>query len=90
MPPAPPRPAPHDAPAPASSPPSAAPTIDDVGKSSYANEDALSSHDGEFRWTEDEERRVVKKTDRNLMPILWALFMCVPALTNHVRDGGEQ
>ncbi|GAA5905309.1 hypothetical protein JCM8208_003811 [Rhodotorula glutinis] len=78
MPPAPPPPrrqAPHDGPAPTSPPSSVAPTVDDVGKGSYAQEDALSAHDGELTWSQDEERQVVKKTDRHLMPILWALFM---------------
>jgi hypothetical protein len=26
-------------------------------------------------WTEQEEKRIRRKTDRHLMPLLWALFM---------------
>ncbi|BGP45710.1 hypothetical protein JCM10450v2_001540 [Rhodotorula kratochvilovae] len=63
-------------PAPGSPHSSSTPTVDDVGKGSYAHDDAPVPADDElFTWTEEEERQLVRKTDRNLMPVLWALFM---------------
>ncbi|GJN88248.1 hypothetical protein Rhopal_001213-T1 [Rhodotorula paludigena] len=52
--------------------------VDTARKESYAQDAesvaADSAADG-FTWTEDEERRMVRRTDRHLMPLLWVLFM---------------
>lgn len=65
-----------------SSPPAAG-TLDDR-KLSYASSTQDSAHndhgarsDGELTWTAEEEKRIVRKIDWRLMPLLWALFMCV-------------
>ncbi|BGO97348.1 putative High-affinity nicotinic acid transporter (putative) [Rhodotorula toruloides] len=63
-----------------SSPPAAG-TLEDR-KLSYASSTQDSAHDdhgaqtdGELTWTAEEEKRIVRKIDWRLMPLLWALFM---------------
>jgi hypothetical protein len=44
-------------------------------------EDTTATADEPFHWTAEEERKVVRKTDRNLMPLLWVLFLVRPAFS---------
>ncbi|BGP22421.1 hypothetical protein JCM10295v2_001300 [Rhodotorula toruloides] len=62
-----------------SSPPAAG-TLDERKLSYSSSQDSANDHgvshtDGELTWTAEEEKRIVRKIDWRLMPLLWALFM---------------